>query len=773
VWDWDLATNRVFFSPNFREMLGYTDVEWDRIISVSLKLIVHPDDLAGHLASIDAAKAGQSIDIEQRFRRADGGYQWFRTTAHAFRNAEGRVVRLAGCAVDIERLKQAELRVAEQELRVRDIAERAPVGFFHFDIKGRFTLVNRRVSEITGLSHEEIVDRPWVAILPAEQRERILRDWETRDAAELTYREEYQIAHASGARLWVVCHVQPVIDATGRATGCVGSLTDISDIKQAQEQLRRAKEEAEAASRAKSDFLATMSHEIRTPMNGIIGMTGLLLDTDLSADQRDSAQTIRESAESLLAIINDILDLSKMEAGRLDLEIADFALDDLARSVTDIVMPSARAKGLSLRVDIDPSVPARLHGDAGRIRQVMLNLASNAVKFTDRGSVTLRLVKDAFQPADSAGPIALRCAVVDTGIGIAANDRARLFEKFTQVDSSIARRFGGTGLGLSIARELVSLMGGTIGVDSTPGLGSTFWFVLPLQHARTVELPATRDQRLDTRDHDRQPAPLRPLRVLVAEDNPTNQKVAVRILERLGHRVDMAASGIEAVEAVKMLPYDIVLMDVQMPDMDGLQATRAIRQLDGGRAKVPIVAMTANVLGDIVARCRDAGMNGYVAKPFNVRELVAAMAAALPGAGAAAQPASVRKPEAVPVLDRGMVDELVEHIGFDDSVNVMRDAERAIPGRASRVAASRDDPGQLARAGHDLASTAATAGLLELSALGQSIEQMCMAGDAAAARNAADQVDAAVARALAALRGFIAGGAAQGDRFSEGEIVSH
>lgn len=296
MWDWDLATNRVFFSPNFREMLGYTDVEWDRIISVSLKLIVHPDDLAGHLASIDAAKAGQSIDIEQRFRRADGGYQWFRTTAHAFRNAEGRVVRLAGCAVDIERLKQAELRVAEQELRVRDIAERAPVGFFHFDIKGRFTLVNRRVSEITGLSHEEIVDRPWVAILPAEQRERILRDWETRDAAELTYREEYQIAHASGARLWVVCHVQPVIDATGRATGCVGSLTDISDIKQAQEQLRRAKEEAEAASRAKSDFLATMSHEIRTPMNGIIGMTGLLLDTDLSADQRDSAQTIRESA---------------------------------------------------------------------------------------------------------------------------------------------------------------------------------------------------------------------------------------------------------------------------------------------------------------------------------------------------------------------------------------------------------------------------------------------------------------------------------------------
>jgi len=372
---------------------------------------------------------------------------------------------------------------------------------------------------------------------------------------------------------------------------------------------------AEAASRAKSQFLANMSHEIRTPMNGVIGMAELLSATPLDAAQREVTETIRSSGQILLAIINDILDLSTIESGQLVLDKAPFPLDSVLSQAVKVVAPGASAKGLVLDVTTDPEIPARLIGDRLRLGQVLVNLLSNAVKFTESGRVTLstRLVA-----AAGVAPAAIRIEVRDTGIGIEPQRLSKLFRPFEQGDASMSRRFGGTGLGLAISKRLVELMDGRLWGESQPGLGSTFILELPLRAAER-QAPSSRPVRAAVPDQK----PAANLRLLIAEDNPVNQRVASRMLQRLGYKADVVENGKLAVEAVERGRYDVIFMDVQMPELDGLEATRRIKARPGPSPW--IVALTAHALEDDRRQCLAAGMNDFLSKPVQLTELTAAL----------------------------------------------------------------------------------------------------------------------------------------------------
>ena len=389
-------------------------------------------------------------------------------------------------------------------------------------------------------------------------------------------------------------------------------------VRQRTQELEEEKQRTEQASLAKSEFLANMSHEIRTPMNGVLGMLQLLAPSQTTSEQHEYLDAARSSAESLLVLLNDILDLSKVEAGKLDLESIPFSLEHCVEGAVQTVSTRAREKGLDLRWTIDPAVPRFLTGDPVRLRQVLINLLGNAVKFTERGKVAVVVDRLGTGKADD---MAVHFAVADTGIGIAADKQAGIFEAFSQADTSTTRKFGGTGLGLSICSRLVQIMGGKIWVESKPEWGSTFHFTAAFRAASRMPSSTEKDE-VQVNVRPRSCQTLESLRILVAEDNPINQKVVVRLLERRGHSVVIAENGRRAVDFAKDPSFDVILMDLQMPEMDGFEATHAIREWQQVSAlRVPIIAMTACAMAGDQEKCLGAGMDAYITKPVDAEQL--------------------------------------------------------------------------------------------------------------------------------------------------------
>jgi len=792
-------------------------------------------------------------------------------------------------------VRTAELRNSEE--RFRRLSEASPVGIFQTDADGRCLYTNARWQIIAGISLEDSLGEGWSRAIQAEDRAAILEDWNVAARSGREYDREFRMQTPAGEVRWVHARSAPVPSADGTIREHVGTTEDVTVRREAAEQLRRAKEAAEAATRAKSEFLANMSHEIRTPMNGVIGMSGLLLDTDLTAEQREFAQTVRNSAEALLTIINDILDFSKIEAGKLHFEVIDFDLHVVLEEVTSVLAERAQVKGLELACLIQHGVPRALRGDPGRLRQVLINLVGNAIKFTKQGEVILRA-----KPVESSGgKSVVGFEVADTGIGIPSAVLSRLFQPFTQADGSTARKFGGTGLGLAISKQLAELMGGQIGADSEAGKGSTFWLTIPFEpqrpetacrYAPRESLRGLRILAVDDNDTNRKvltsqtsawgmecteaengpralealrsasergrpydlaildlqmpgmdglelaraikadplcaapllvlltsvgvrghaaesfkagiagyltkpirpsqlydclatvmgapaepiagasPPPLvtrhtlkearsrRRRRILVADDNETNQMVAVRMLQRLGYEADVAANGLDVVEALTRIPYNVVLMDCQMPEMDGFEATRTIRLSEsshGGR--VPIVAMTANAMQGDRERCIETGMDDYISKPVKLEELSRVLERWLEERderGAAREATPAREPEAAPV-DRAVL------AGFRDAdpegaaafLSALIDKflqEASARLTSLREGAGRRDAAGLGRASHALKGSAASLGATGLASLCSSLEQEAKTGSVTDSATASvDRIEAEFERVRAAL----------------------
>ncbi|MBF0356328.1 MAG: PAS domain S-box protein [Alphaproteobacteria bacterium] len=734
-WFWETDAEHRFtnFIGNFDKVGAFKPV--DSLGKTRFEMMAPDNDplhVTLHRKDIEAKRPFR--DFVYRYKRASGEVRTLRVNGKPVFDVDGAFLGYRGTATDItdELAASRQLKTLEDRLvtAISSIAD----GFVLYDAEDRLVICNEHYRDLFPITSD--LAQPGVRFedLIRAAISRGQYDLGGRSAEEaLTLRLERHRNPGSEPLLQPLAGGRWIRSIERRTPdgGVVGVHSDVTEALEFERRLREAKDAAEAGDRAKSEFLATMSHEIRTPMNGVIGMTGLLLDTQLSEEQNHFAVTIRESAEALLTVINDILDFSKMEADRLELEHTEFDLVALVESVVEILAPRAHGKGVEVASFVDPGLHLIVRGDPGRIRQILMNLVGNAVKFTSKGAVAIE-VRGRSIDAHHAW---IRFEVRDTGIGIPEESRQRLFTMFTQVDASTARRYGGTGLGLAISRRLTEVMGGNINFTSTPGQGSTFWFEIPLEKvgpspvklpdlsgwkaliiddntvnletiarqlqaqgmaADTVESASHGMSRLEAflaegkrydlivldvqmpgmsgidmarwlRSHarlgdipiiiassqghrgevDAEPGlsnafllkPIRQaglvftvarllgllldteyanpktiqeadsdveqksLRILVAEDNPVNQQVAVGLLKRLGHMADVVGNGVEAVNAVRSFAYDLVLMDVQMPEMDGLEATAAIRALSGERANVPIIAMTANAMRGDDERC--------------------------------------------------------------------------------------------------------------------------------------------------------------------------
>ncbi len=584
--------------------------------------VTNPDDHPQLQAFLrDVWERPTGFDAELRLLRGDGQLHWSRVSIAALDRTEGAPPQLIVQAQDIAARRRAEDHAREaardaaeaidalrrSEARFRSLAASAPVGVFQADAAGRYTYVNARWEDVTGVGPDAAAGDGWSATIHDDERATVVAAWREAVAGLQEYAGRFRVHAEPGGERWVDVRSVPLRDATDQVTGFVGTATDITLMVEAEAAIAAARDQALEASRLKSQFLANMSHEVRTPMNGVLGMAQLLLDTDLDETQQRYLGVLKESGENLLRIVNDILDFSKVEAGKLELERITFDVRTTVAGVVALHAVAAQRKGLALDLDIAPDVPRWLTGDPGRLHQILTNFTTNAIKFTDGGRVAVTV--------RGAPAARVRFEVTDTGIGI-DQSAVRLLEPFSQADTSTTRRFGGTGLGLAICRQLVDLMGGRMGYSSEAGRGSTFWFEVPLPPG-----PAPAARPADpARDVPAGPYGDR-ARLLVAEDNPVNQLVAVRMLASLGYTADVAATGAEAIRAVQRASYAAVLMDCQMPDLDGFEATREIRRLQDGATRTPVIAITASATQDDRDRCIEAGMDDYVSKPVRVEEL--------------------------------------------------------------------------------------------------------------------------------------------------------
>ena len=532
-------------------------------------------------------------------------------------------IMLSGLAIVLTRLLMRRLyeleRSEEQRSLMALIVDQSPVSVVITNPEAIISYVNPRFESLTGYSSQEAMgENPRILKTDITSPETFTEMWAKLSSGQ-KWSGELCNKKKDGSLYWEMAHLFPVIGNNGAITHFAAVKEDITERKQSEEELQRAKKVAEMANSAKSEFLASMSHEIRTPINAITGMAYLTLQTDLDVRQRDYVRKLLSAAESLLGIINDILDFSKIEAGKLDLESVMFDLPEVLDHVNNIIAVKAEEKGLVLDISLSPDVPRTLVGDPLRLRQILINLTGNAVKFTEHGQVVIAV--DPARRAPIPGRFILTFSVIDTGIGMDDEQIGRIFAPFSQVDSSIARRYGGTGLGLSIVKRLVDLMGGTLEVVSHPGQGSRFSFTIEFGEAsegiKAGAVPYSSRP-------ERQRAGLvniKGSRILLVEDNPINQQVACEIMHQVGMVVEVAASGREALAVLGSgCGFDLVFMDIQLPDMDGFEITRLIRK-QWSIETLPVVAMTAHALAEERENCLAAGMNGHVTKPVNPHEL--------------------------------------------------------------------------------------------------------------------------------------------------------
>jgi PAS domain S-box-containing protein len=883
----------------------------------------------GRLAEVSQRLAGGAVDEKLTLETRDELGQM----AVAFNQVAARLRQeWEQAREESARAREAEAALRQAEQKYRGIFENAVEGIFQTSPDGRYLSANPALARIYGFDSPEELARAFTDIAgqlyvdPGRRAEFVRRLEEADTLADF----ESQVYRKDGRVVWISEKARAVRDAAGALLYYEGSVEDITERKRAEEELRQAKEAAEAANRAKSQFLAVMSHEIRTPMNAVIGMTGLLLDTALSPEQREYAAIIRDSGDALLAVINDILDFSKIEAGQMELEDQPFDVRDCVEGALELLAPRAGEKRLELACAIDPVLPATVTGDATRLRQILVNLVGNAIKFTDAGEVVVEVKTEephaktrrrkeeqgeqkekesssSLRGLASLREVLLHFSVRDTGIGIPPERLDRLFRSFSQVDASTTRRYGGTGLGLAISKRLCELMGGSMWVESTPGKGSTFSLTVPVReaagrprpdrHADQPELcgrrllivddnptnrhilrlqagswgmltrecgsgpealdviargepfdaaildvqmpgmdgvelageirrlpggaglplialsslgtllppgapfaasltkPVRQSQLYDvllrvfaaTRAEGDGRRPVReqpaldpglgervPLRILVAEDVAVNQKLILAMLERLGYRADVAANGFEVLGALERQPYDLVLMDVQMPDLDGLDATRRIRQRWPGAEGPRVIALTANAMTGDRELCLAAGMDDYLAKPVQAGELQAALLrsagaatgrdggrpagpADQPGPGtAAASRAAVAPAEPSPLLDREVVEELraAGPALLDELVVLFRAHAPALIQQLKEAAAA-GDAARVRLTAHNLKGAAANLGGRALAAACEAIEGQGRAGSLDDVETSLPAVDWLVRETCTALDGAL------------------
>jgi PAS domain S-box-containing protein len=863
---------------------------------------------AGPVMAIPMVSGGESIGAVMVLRSA-GEMHFTRVESDRARILVPPLAGAVGLSSLSDQLRSDNLAADVERTRLsnslRMLLESAGEGIYGIDADGRCTFMNTAASGALGvdiskvmgelthpLFHHNRADGSVIAFNDSPIYKAMHGGGSCRVATEVMWR-------SNGSSFPAEYSAFPIVDeaaVTGEATGAVITFNDITERKRTEDDLAVAHAQAMEASRLKSEFLANMSHEIRTPMNGVIGMTGLLFTTTMNAEQREYAEAISQSAESLLTVINDILDFSKIEAGKIDIEVIDFDLRVVVEEAAKLVAPKADEKDLELAVMIDPQMSMRVRGDPGRIRQILINMLGNAVKFTDTGEVILQVRKE----AEHGNAIDLRFEVTDTGIGIDAAQQRRLFESFVQADASTTRRFGGTGLGLAICKKLVERMGGEVGVVSESGKGSTFWFTLTLETgARALERPAPSGAalqdirvlvvddnntnrvileqnlrvwgarsasfesgqdalaglrhaveagdpyRLAILDYQmpqmdgielaksigRDPAingvglilltsssgpgdlqvaadagirafltkpariadlydclatllappdpeatggvitdsirysftevsPVSRVRLLVVDDNPVNQRVAVRMLEKMGHVVDIADNGIGALAALGRVKYDAVLMDCQMPEMDGFEATREIRRREASDRHTVIIAMTAGAMAGDQDKCLASGMDAYLSKPVKADKL-AAMVTLWTDPDTHGDQSSSRSDSSPGLLDQTYVTGLRE-LGtdeFDELVRLfLRDGRTRVDGL--RVAQANGDTAAMVKLAHSLKGSASSFGAGTLAARCGELQARARAADAAEDARMIDSVDAEFVLASAALREELVAGPA-------------
>jgi PAS domain S-box-containing protein len=603
-WRLDLATGSVTWSDQVYRIHGVTRETYDPDLR-SVIDFYHPDDRATVEGGIDrASRNGGSFEFEIRLIRADGSVRAVVSRGERETDDDGKPTALIGVLQDVTQIRQGDAALREHAERLARIIERLPVGAIH--AREGVLSMNAEAERITGYSRHELPTlESWFRIIYDDASGKLLSRYYAVREAGFPDAVRGAVRRKDGGTRTVEFR------ACGDAIGELWILYDVTERKAIEDELIEAKERAEAAARFKSEFLANMSHEIRTPLTAIIGFTGLLNDQgELSDREQRWLSRIDDASKALLSIVNDVLDFSKLEDGGIELNHEAFGLRSLVSGTVDLLTDQAARKDVVLTTTVADDIPDRLSGDPDRLRQVLLNLVSNGVKFTAQGKVGIRVA------AVSHAPLRLRFEVADSGIGVPDDAKAHIFRRFAQADGSISRKFGGTGLGLAICKRLVEAMDGEIGLDSRLGQGSTFHFEVPLPEAVDSVVCGYEDATLDGGA----------LKILLVEDAEPNQELIRTLLGAVNIDVDIASNGLEAVEAVKVNAYDLVLMDVQMPVLDGVQATRIIRGLGGAFADLPIIALSANVLADQVADYRLAGMNAHLAKPINPAEMLQAIA---------------------------------------------------------------------------------------------------------------------------------------------------